>query len=330
MSPLQAQRSTNNISSILSKNILGVLLGFCDLETLPQLTKLNRKFKSVISDEKILPIFSEYIKERENSRKIEDASDVFHDKKSKTSYITGLRNRLANKYNSTQVGDFLTELTKSLLFKFTQKGKLNLACSSLGGDPQNLKNISEALKGNKTITELYLNSNYLGGDPQNLKNLSESLKVNDKITRLYLGSNSLGGDPQNLKNLSEALKVNKTITKLDLGGNSLGGDPQNLKNLSEALKVNKTITELGLDWNSLGEDPQNLKNISEALKVNKTITELGLDSNSLGEDPHNLKNLSEALKVNKTITKLYLRSNSLEYKYFKKLLEIRSNLDLPI
>ena len=67
MSPLQAQRSTNNISSVLSKNILGVLLGFIDLETLPKLTRLNRKFKSVISDEKILPIYSEYIQERENS-----------------------------------------------------------------------------------------------------------------------------------------------------------------------------------------------------------------------------------------------------------------------
>ena len=45
MSPLQQQRSTNNISSVLSKNMIGVLLGFCDLGTLPQLTKLNRKFK---------------------------------------------------------------------------------------------------------------------------------------------------------------------------------------------------------------------------------------------------------------------------------------------
>ena len=67
ISRLQAQASRNNISSVLSKNILGVVLGFCKLETLPQLTRLNRKFKSVISDEKILPIYSEYIQERENS-----------------------------------------------------------------------------------------------------------------------------------------------------------------------------------------------------------------------------------------------------------------------
>ena len=138
MSPLQAQRSTNNISSVLSKNILGVILGFIHLETLPQLTRLNRKFKSVISDEKILPIFSEYIKERESSRKIQDAREVFYDKKSKTSYITELRNRIAIKYNFTQVGDFLTELTKSILNKLTQK-RLYSDNNSLGGDPLNIK-----------------------------------------------------------------------------------------------------------------------------------------------------------------------------------------------
>ena len=99
LSPPQAERSTKNISCVLSKNVLGVVLGFCDLNTLPEITKLNRKIKSVISDEKIIPMFSEYLKERKYTRRIKKFCEVFFDDDSRTSYITALRNRLEIKYN---------------------------------------------------------------------------------------------------------------------------------------------------------------------------------------------------------------------------------------
>ena len=91
-----AEKSKNNISQVLSKNILGVALGFCNLNTLLKLARLNRRIKSVISDEKIFPIFSEYIKETERFRIIKESRDAFYD----GGYLIELRNRLAIKFNN--------------------------------------------------------------------------------------------------------------------------------------------------------------------------------------------------------------------------------------
>lgn len=62
------QKSSNDISTILSTNMIGYLLEFVKLNSLPTLGTLNKKFKRVICDEKILPLYYIFIEERKHSR----------------------------------------------------------------------------------------------------------------------------------------------------------------------------------------------------------------------------------------------------------------------
>ena len=62
--PQPSEMSQNNISKVLSRNMLGLVLQFVQLSDLPTVGKLNKKFRDVIRDEKKLPLFKEYIEEK--------------------------------------------------------------------------------------------------------------------------------------------------------------------------------------------------------------------------------------------------------------------------
>ena len=83
-----SQISKNDISRVISSNVLGHLLQYVNLNSLPTVGKANKKFKRVIWKEKKIPLFDVYIEERNNSRSIKDVSDVFCEKDLKTSYIS--------------------------------------------------------------------------------------------------------------------------------------------------------------------------------------------------------------------------------------------------
>jgi hypothetical protein len=257
------QVSSKSMSNVLSKNIIGVILGFCNLNTLSILVKIDKKFRIVLSN---LPIFSDFITEMRNSFSFSQAKEIFDKGNSDTSYITQLKNKLLIKYNYYQVNDFLIEVIKSLLNQLTVGGELYLGDNSLGENVEDFKILSEALKFNETITELYLGFNSLGEKEENFRNFSEALKVNQTITVLNLRDNSLGKYAQNSKNLSEALKVNRSITNLYLGRNYLGNNSENMENLTEALKINQAIHTLYLVKNSLGDNLENLEYLRVKVK----------------------------------------------------------------
>jgi hypothetical protein len=202
----QGLGSKENISNALSKNLLQVVLEFSDLNTLPKLTRLNRKFKSVISDKTRLPIFTEYIEERKKSNRIQYPFTRLFRVCNYSSYISKLSDKLARIYSHTQVNNFLTEITNRLLRQWTHYGKFYLE-GGLFQNPQTLKILSEAFKVNKAITELSLTYKKIGDLPENLKILSEALKVNQSITKLHLGS-SLGED--------EIIKLRQIRSNLDI------------------------------------------------------------------------------------------------------------------
>ena len=52
---------------------------------------------------------------------------------------------------------------------------------------------------------------------EGVKHLSEALKVNKTVTQIYLGDNEIGAE--GVKHLAEALKDNKTVTDIKLGDN---------------------------------------------------------------------------------------------------------------
>lgn len=329
--PRPSEISTNNVSTALSSNMLGYLLEYVKLSSLPNLGKLNKKFKGVIQDKKKLPLFHDFLEIRRHKCYITDV------RKELNPYINLLKNKLnfKKKYTSTQIDNVVTEIVYSLFKQICFDGKLDLSSNYLGKSSceilsnflkvyNNLttlilsdnkigenvdvmKDLSDALKVNKTLTTLELYNNLIGGgNPENMKNLSDVLKVNKTLTKLNLSWNNIGYNPEGIKNLSDALKDNHTLTTLELSFNCIGGgNPEIMKNLSDAIKVNKKLTTLDLSLNFIGYKREELKNLSDALKENNTLTKLNLSENFIGKYSEDIKNLSDALKVNKTLTTIY-------------------------
>ncbi|KAG0009535.1 hypothetical protein BGZ81_003334, partial [Podila clonocystis] len=127
---------------------------------------------------------------------------------------------------------------------------------------------------------------------KDLRQLSETLKTNSTLTTLNLWDNSIGDN--GAVALFEALKINSTLTTLNMNDNSIGDN--GAVALSEALKTNSTLTTLNLRDNSIG--PNGAVALSEALKINSTLTTLDLSYNSI--EPNGAQALAEARKINST------------------------------
>jgi Ran GTPase-activating protein (RanGAP) involved in mRNA processing and transport len=113
---------------------------------------------------------------------------------------------------------------------------------------------------------LYLSYTRLGENVEDIKNLSDALKVNQTLTNLDLSFDGIYSG-EGIKILSDTLKVNQTLTTLDLSRNLLGKNVEDIKNLSDALKVNQTLTTLDLYGNDLGENDLIGLSLRENLKI---------------------------------------------------------------
>jgi Ran GTPase-activating protein (RanGAP) involved in mRNA processing and transport len=89
------------------------------------------------------------------------------------------------------------------------------------------KYITDVLKENKTLTDLYLWNNNIG--EEGAKYIFEALKENKTLTLLHLGCNSIG--EEGAKYITESLKINTTLTNLDLGLNGIGKERDEINKL---------------------------------------------------------------------------------------------------
>ena len=185
------------------------------------------------------------------------------------------------------------------LLSLTTLKSLDLFNTELG--PDGSKAISEALKGNITITHITIQSTSLGAE--GVKAISEALKVNKSVTDITLMNSNLG--PDGGVAIAEALKVNKTVTTVNLRGNDLG--PVGGKAVADALKVNRTVSNIDLSNNELGSEGG--KAIAGAVRINRVVAGINLAWNKLGPDA--AKAIGEALKVNKTLASIKLHNNEL-------------------
>lgn len=304
-----------DVSTVLSRNMLGYVCQFVKLNSLASIGKVNTKFKKKICDKNKVPLFNVYLEERRNSRSITDMEEVFCAKDTEISFLASWRIKLIeeDKYTSSQIIDFETEIINCLLKRLCPQGELNLRWCDFGLERDNFKSLTEALKVNQTVTSLNLSDTKLELNSENMENLSDALKVNRTLTTLNLTNNFLGEDAENIKNLSDALKTNKALTTLNLSGACLGRNAENMENISDALKVNKTLTSLDLGGNDLGENwEEDMQNLCDALKVNRTLTTLDLSDNELGQYEGDIKHISDALEVNQTLTALDLSLNEFD------------------
>ena len=97
--------------------------------------------------------------------------------------------------------------------------------------------LSEALKNNNTLKEIYLNCNNIG--KESMIALSEALKINKSLQTIYLRCNVIGDE--GLIYLSEGLKINRSLKFIDLSYNSLknGVDDvvSNIKESNESISI---------------------------------------------------------------------------------------------
>jgi hypothetical protein len=131
---------------------------------------------------------------------------------------------------------------------------------------------------------------------EDIQDLAEALKTNKTITTLDLSHNTI--DDEGARALADALKTNTTISTLDLRDNDIGD--QGARTLSDALKTNTTISTLDLSDNDIGD--QGARALSDALKINTTISTLDLAANEIGDE--GARALADLMKNNTQITKL--------------------------
>lgn len=273
-------QNSKNINTMLSRNMLGIIIEFSDFLTIFEILKVNKKFKKVISSDKL---FCDFIEERNILNKIENIQPILYFPEN--NYFLNLNNKLQLKFTPTQIDYFLTEIMKILIKKVTVDGKLNLEKYSLGSKFMITKLLFEAIKSSSTISYLNLGNNSLGSSRYNcIKLLCEAIKLNSSITRLELFDNEIGKYVKHIKLLSEALKVNQTIKYLYLGSNSLGSNVESLKLFGDAINKNSTIKCINLGNNSLRSYEDNINFLVEALKSNRTISRLNIADNKIRLD----------------------------------------------
>lgn len=109
-----------------------------------------------------------------------------------------------------------------------------------------MKHIAEALKVNKSISELFINKSEISDDA--MQYLCEALYVNNKLSELNLLSSTVS--ERGIKYLSDALKVNGSLTKVDLGSNKSFTE-RSARYILEALKMNRMIKAINLSGNEM-------------------------------------------------------------------------------
>lgn len=135
-------------------------------------------------------------------------------------------------------------------------------------------------------------------DANEAKALAEALKINKTLTELPLVSDPIGDEGATA--LAEALKINKTLTKLSLYDTQIGD--VGAQALAESIKNNKTLTVLAVAYNNIGAVGSQA--LAEALKINKTLIELDLYNNPI--DAAAKKEIERQLNINKNLPEILI------------------------
>ena len=158
------------------------------------------------------------------------------------------------------------------------------------------------LRGNTTLTELDVGSNYLQEDGGLV--LAAALHGNTTLTKLDIRRNVMGDRAGT--NFANLLRGNSTLRCLNIGFNRLG--PTAVINFAwelglSALRGNATLTSLCLSGNELRNG--GAMALAQALRANTTLTELDLQWTGVGME--DVQELIAALGANTTLARLDLR-----------------------
>jgi hypothetical protein len=119
---------------------------------------------------------------------------------------------------------------------------LDLSGNSIGGtnDEPGVKAIAEALKVNRTITEINLASNRFDAECAGI--LAPAIKAMGSLVSLNLAKNNLRSE--GLSAVSEALKLT-SIKQLNIAENKLTFDQQGRRDMSGVIKFTGDMKDMG-------------------------------------------------------------------------------------
>ncbi len=146
-----------------------------------------------------------------------------------------------------------------------------------------------------TLTRLNKSFSNLGD--VGAKAIADALETNRTLTTLFLSSNFIDFF-KGVKAIADALKTNKTLTTLNLNDNNIGD--KGAQAIADALETNKTLRTLSLFYSNIGD--VGAQAIADALKINKTLTTLNLESNNISTSL--IDEINGSLAANKCETAL--------------------------
>jgi hypothetical protein len=240
-------------------------------------------------------------------------------------YIEKLELNLINKEEDDDYYDsIITRLSESL--KQTKVLRvLKLSLDTLGDDA--ISDLSDALKINTTIEELFIHFDYV------LMNIDFEglLRENTKLKKLFLHAEDSLEDPdydnsECLIRLFRGLKHNKTLREISCPVYEL----DDFRELREALQVNDTLKKLTIEVPTIYLE--GFSEIKQILRLNKALTHFAMIINVFSEDcKASMNKLLPVLKENKNLTcfKFITSCPFFEENYVHRLIEvIRENKTL--
>lgn len=172
-----------------------------------------------------------------------------------------------------------------------------------------IRELSNVLKTNSSITKLDLSGNYIYKN--DVKFLWDALTVNTILTSLNLDNIkiNLSFNPD-YDLVTYCQCYSKNYYNYNISEDELNLYLDNIKinnnlSLGDVLKTNSTLTEISLSWNYLNND--DIKDICEGLRANTSLNSLSLSNNEI--DDKGINYINEVLKVNKTLNILNLKGN---------------------
>lgn len=204
-----------------------------------------------------------------------------------------------------------------------------------------IKSMKEALKYHRHIKRLILANCHIGDS--GLKELSEGIKENTSITELNISGNWITDNGMIQNFINNGLSANRSLQDIDLSDNQISDETINdlyhilisekttIKRLNlsknmitdagaekfaEALKKLNTFEKIELEKNQIGD--KGATAISEIFKIpNCKITHVYLGYNNIGNE--GARSIAKAVEGNKNIKSLNLEFNNISYKGNKEL-----------
>ncbi|KAF9175333.1 hypothetical protein BGX20_006385 [Mortierella sp. AD010] len=164
-----------------------------------------------------------------------------------------------------------------------------------------IKRLFEALKVNKTITELGMSRS--GVNDKSIKYIAKSLTKNMALKELDLSNNRISS--QGIEVLCEVLISNQYLTRLCIQSNNIKA--AGARHLATLLTKNRIIRHINVGSNGLGSEGCVM--IANAVRFNTTLNSLSMDMNEMG--PRGASAIALVISMNQALTHLYIPHNNI-------------------